>query len=78
MFSMKQKQTIAAIVEKALLELDHPEMSKEKPSFVLHVYGKESWSFAVIKPNWTFDTNNPPSINPHNELVAEEMERNKK
>lgn len=57
MFSMKEKQYIASVVEKVLLELKHPEMPTEKPVFSLHVDGKEDWSWADIKPNWTFDEN---------------------
>ena len=68
MFSMAQKQQIAAAVEKILLDINHPEMPKKNPKFVLHVDGEESWSWADIVPNWTFDENNKPGINPHNEL----------
>jgi len=68
MFSIKQKQHIAEEIEKLLLSLNHPEMPKEKPIFTLRVEGKESWSWAEIKPNHTFDINNPPKINPFNEL----------
>jgi len=50
MFSAKEKQMIAAAVEKVLLEIDHPEMPKERPSFKLHVDGKEMWSWADIEP----------------------------
>ena len=71
MFSVKQKQFIASQVEKMLLGLDHPEMPKEKPMFTLHIDGKEEWSWADIKPNWTFGIDNPPSINPFNEKVRE-------
>lgn len=67
MFSMEQKRKIAAAVEKILLDLDHPEMPTERPMFTLHVEGKESWSWANINPNWTFDENNKPGINPWNE-----------
>ncbi len=68
MFSLKEKQFIAKEIEKLLLSLEHPEMLKEKPMFTLKVEGKESWSFAEIKPNWTFDINNPPEVNPFNEF----------
>ena len=77
MFSMAQKQKIAAEVEKLLLSLNHPEMPKEKPSFTLDVHGKESWSWAIIEPNWEFNENNKPGINPHNEEVAKQMENQK-
>ena len=68
MFSMKEKQMIASNIEELLLKLNHPEMPKEKPTFFLRVEGKESWSWAEIKPNWTFTEENPPQINPFNEV----------
>lgn len=67
MFSLKEKQFIASEIEKILLSLNHPEMPKERPSFVLHVSGKETYSWAEIKPNWHFSLDNPPSVNPFNE-----------
>lgn len=66
MFSVREKQVIAQEVEKLLLALNHPEMSKEKPDFKLHVDGKEPWSWADIEPNWKYE-NKEPSINPWNE-----------
>jgi hypothetical protein len=75
MFSVAQKRHIAETVEKALLELKHPEMPTEKPRFHLHVDGAESWSWADIEPNWTFDDNHAPGVNPFNEAVAASMER---
>ena len=72
MFSVKEKQWLSAEIEKLLLSLDHPEMPKEKPSFSLHIDGKESWSWADIKPNWTFTPDNPVSIpNDWNEHARE-------
>lgn len=71
MFSLSQKQQISAEVEKLILSFNHPEMPKEKPKFHLHIDGKESWSFAEIEPNWTFNENNKPGINPFNEMQAE-------
>lgn len=67
MFSVKQKQKIAAVVEECLLEIDHPEMPTSRPKFSLHVDGKKSWSWADIEPNWTYE-DKEPSVNPHNEL----------
>ena len=67
MFSLEQKQYIASEVEKILLSLNHPEMPKDKPQFFLKVIGKEDWSWADIEPNWTFNDENKPSINPWNE-----------
>jgi len=71
MFSMKEKQFIAAEIEKLLLSLDHPEMPKSKPRFTLNVTGAEDFSWAEIKPNWTFDEANPPGVNPWNEVARE-------
>jgi len=71
MFSMKEKQTIADKIEKLLLELNHPEMPKEKPVFHLRVEGKENWSWAEIEPNWKFNDQNKPSINAFNENARE-------
>jgi hypothetical protein len=68
MFSLKEKQHIAAEVEKLLLSLNHPEMPKERPEFTLNVRGKEGWSWAEIGPNWTFTPENPHSVNPFNEI----------
>ena len=58
MFSQRQKRDLAEIIEKALLELEHPEMPTEKPIFHLHVVGNSSMSWADIKPNWEFDERN--------------------
>jgi len=68
MFSVKEKQHIANEIEKLLLSLNHPEMPKEKPDFHLRVDGEQGWSWANIKPNWTYGIKNPPSINPFNEV----------
>jgi len=71
MFSFKEKQHIASEVEKLLLSMNHPEMPKEKPRFTLYVNGKELWSWADIKPNWTFDIDNPPESKPFNEIARD-------
>ena len=71
MFSIKEKQFIASEVEKLLLSLKHPEMPKKKPKFHLRVDGKEDWSWAEIKPNWTFGIDNPPEVNPFNEIARD-------
>ena len=55
MFSLQEKQKIANEIEKLLLSFNHPEMPLERPKFELHIEGKEDWSLADIKPNWTFD-----------------------
>ena len=77
MFSLKEKQFIASEIEKLLLSLDHPEMPKEKPMFVLKVNGKEDWSWAEIKPNWTFGIDNPPIVNPFNEVARDLLKNHK-
>ena len=73
MFSMKEKQEIAAKIEKILLDLKHPEMPTEKLKFTLHVDGKEIWSWADIEPNWKYSKDTPPGINPWNEVAREKM-----
>ena len=71
MFSLKQKQFIAAEIEKLLLGLNHPEMPTEKPKFKLHVDGIREWSFAEIEPNWIYE-DNPPQVNQFNEFMAKQ------
>jgi hypothetical protein len=71
MFSVAEKRKIAAAVEKVLLEINHPEMPAEKPTFSLHVSGKESWSFADIER--VFDEGKPMGKNPWNEVSREVM-----
>jgi hypothetical protein len=73
MFSLAEKQMIASKIEQILLDLKHPEMPKEKPMFRLQVNGREGWSFADIKPNWTFNENNKPGVNPWNEIAREAL-----
>lgn len=78
MFSLKEKQFIAAELEKLLLSLNHPEMPKEKPVFTLHVDGAESWSWADIKPNHSFGPQgNPIGVNPWNEVARDVFEAKK-
>lgn len=73
MFSLNEKRHIASKIEEILLGLRHPEMPTDRPQFRLHVDGKESWSWADIEPNWTFDDKNPPGVNPWNEVAREAM-----
>ncbi len=68
MFSIDEKKQIAEAIEKLLLSFNHPEMPLEKPVFELAVLGKEQWSWAKIEPNWKFDENNKPGVNPWNEV----------
>jgi len=72
MFSKEEKQIIAAEVERILLELNHPEMPKEKPKFKLHVDGAASWSWADIEPNWVYqEKGEPENTNTWNEKARE-------
>lgn len=71
MFSVKEKQHLAAVIEKALLDLKHPEMPSDKPSFTLKVDGAESWSWAEIKPNWSFGGKTASTPNPWNEVARD-------
>lgn len=66
MFSKRQKEIIAQVIEDTILGFHHPEMPKENPNFKLHIDGKESWSWADIEPNWKYKEV-PASINPFNE-----------
>jgi len=74
MFSVKEKQMIANEIEKLLLSLNHPEMPNEKPKFKLHVDGVTDWSWADIEPNWTYNENNKPGVNPFNEMAKDILE----
>ena len=73
MFSLSEKQHIAAEIERLLLALNHPEMPMERPAFRLHVDGAASWSFADIEPNWTFEKRQP-GVNPWNEVARQILE----
>ena len=68
MFSVEQKQTIAAAIDKVIKDIQHPEMDNEKPFWELHVQGKADWSYATIHPNHE-PVQGPP--NRWNEIVAE-------
>ena len=72
MFSKEEKIKIAQAVEELLLELNHPEMPNSKPNFHLHIAGAESWSWADIEPNWTYE-DKEPGINPWNEIARKEL-----
>ena len=71
MFSGRQKRDIAEAVEKILRETEHPELPTGEISFLLHVLGAESWSWADIRNNGAVLN---PGINPHNE--AQDLKRN--
>ena len=67
MFSLKEKSQIASAVEKVLLEIKHTEKPARKKKFKLHIKVKESWSWADIEPNWTYNENNKPTTTMWNE-----------
>lgn len=51
MFSPELKSEIAEKIEEILRETNHPELSEGRVNFLLHVDGKESWSWANIVNN---------------------------
>jgi len=65
MFSVRQKRHISEKVQKVLKETNHPELPENEIKFTLHVFGKESWSWAHISNNGNVIN---PTINSHNEL----------
>jgi hypothetical protein len=68
MFSVEQKRDISAAVQRVLRGTNHPELpTTGEVSFLLHVDGAESWSFADIKNNAAVGD---PGVNPHNEAMA--------
>jgi len=66
MFSVRQKREIADAVQKILRETAHPELPEGEISFLLHVDGAESWSWADIRNNGAVLC---PQVNPHNEKM---------
>lgn len=66
MFSVRQKREISEKVQAVLRETNHPELPDEGEEirFLLHVVGKETWSWADIVNNEAIEN---PSVNPHNE-----------
>ena len=64
MFSLRQKREIAEAVQKILRATNHPELPQGEISFVLHVSGAESWSWAEIRNNGAVVN---PGVNPWNE-----------
>lgn len=64
MFSVKQKREIAGAVQKLLRATNHPELPDGEITFLLHVAGGHSWSWADIRNNGAVLS---PDINPHNE-----------
>lgn len=64
MFSVRQKREISEKVQQILRETNHPELPSEEIQFLLHVNGKEVWSWADIRNNGAILN---PTVNPHNE-----------
>ncbi len=64
MFSVNQKREISRKVQAVLRETNHPELPSGEISFILHVDGAESWSWADIKNNGSVPS---PEVNPWNE-----------
>lgn len=73
MFSVQQKRDISHAVQQILRATAHPELpTTGEISFLLHVDGAEAWSFADIKNNGSVLN---PTVNPHNEHMAEVQEQ---
>ncbi len=68
MFSVEQKRDISNSVQQILRDIGHPELPTCEISFMLHVAGRYSWSWADIQNNGAVLN---PSVNPHNEAQAE-------
>ena len=71
MFSIKEKREIASKVQQVLRETAHPELPEGEISFLLHVEGKEIWSWADIRNNGAVSA--PEKANPWNEIPRENM-----
>ena len=71
MFSVAQKRMIADRVQAILRETNHRELPGGEISFLLHVEGAESWSWASIRNNGAVIN---PCVNPWNEMAAEKNE----
>lgn len=64
MFSVRQKREVSDKVQQILRETNHPELPEGEISFLLHVDGAESWSWADIRNNGAVQN---PNVNPWNE-----------
>lgn len=71
MFSVQQKRQISEAVQRILRETNHPELPEGEISFLLHVDGAESWSWADIRNNGAVSN---PTVNPWNEAQASRQE----
>jgi len=69
MFSVQQKRDISTAIQDILRATEHPELPKEgEIQFKLHVKGAADWSWADIDNNGAVSN---PTVNPHNEAMAE-------
>ena len=68
MFSIQQKREISEKVQQILRETNHPELPSTEISFLLHIDGAESWSWADIRNNGAVLN---PTVNPWNEKHTE-------
>lgn len=75
MFSVAQKRDIANKVQKILAETKHPELPKGEITFLLHVEGAQSWSWADIKNNGSVVS---PEVNLWNEIQDANSKQNRK
>lgn len=71
MFSVQQKRQISEAVQRILRKTNHPELPEGEISFLLHVDGAESWSWADIRNNGAVSN---PTVNPWNEAQASRQE----
>ncbi len=69
MFSVAQKRKISEQIQQILKDTNHPELPKGEISFLLHIDGAESWSWADIRNNGGVIN---PGVNPWNEQQDKE------
>lgn len=69
MFSVRQKREISEKVQQVLKDTNHPELPNGEISFLLHVDGASSWSWADIRNNGSVTSQ---GVNPFNEMMDPE------
>uniref|UniRef100_A0A6M3KWJ2 Uncharacterized protein n=1 Tax=viral metagenome TaxID=1070528 RepID=A0A6M3KWJ2_9ZZZZ len=62
MFSHELKKEISEKVQELLQTISHPELPEGEISFILHIDGKEYWSWANIRNNSDKSTPVPESL----------------
>jgi len=72
MFSVQQKREISEVVQSILQRTKHPELPSGEVTFLLHVDGAESGSWASIKNNGAVAI---PSVNPKTDNKQSAVER---